>query len=131
LFNQLLLYGAALAATSTHGTVVDLAAESSTADDGDSEATDDRQPGEATTPDDDTAESPPPITGPGRHAQPSNNGAAPRRADGTATPDEAAGEPIAEAAEAERSETGEDEHHDTGANGTTRDHPAGAPDRRR
>ncbi len=45
LFNQLLLYGAALAATSKHGTVVDLAAGAPPAEDGDDSAgTDDRQP---------------------------------------------------------------------------------------
>ena len=50
LFNQLLLYGAALAATSKHGTVVDLAAGAPPADDGDeSEGTDDRQPSDTAT----------------------------------------------------------------------------------
>jgi len=45
LFNQLLLYGAALAATSKHGTVVDLAAAAAPADEGDEiDGTDDRQP---------------------------------------------------------------------------------------
>jgi membrane protein len=47
LFNQLLLYGAALAATSRHGTVVDLAAESPPADDANSEGTDDSKPSDA------------------------------------------------------------------------------------
>lgn len=50
LFNQLLLYGAALAATSTRGEVVDLAAEAPPAGGGDeSEGTDDRPPGDTTT----------------------------------------------------------------------------------
>jgi Predicted membrane protein len=74
LFNQLLLYGAALAATSKHGTVVDLAAGSPPSDDEDSDGTDDRQPGEAATQDARTGGDAAPSIGTARDADRSPNG---------------------------------------------------------
>jgi hypothetical protein len=135
LFNQLLLYGAALAATSKHGTVVDLAAGASPADDGDNtEGTDDGQPSSGTATRDARAESDttPPIgaaqddhrsvNGSGAHAA-AGDAAPDRRTDAASTPGAADGEATAESTDGRPGTAGADRP----AHGW----PADAPDRRR
>ena len=120
LFNQLLLYGAALAATSKHGTVVDLAAGTPPADDGDdSNGTEDRQPNDTTTRDARAESDTTPPIGPARDDDRSMNGSLDHAAAGDAAPDrrtDAASTPAA----ADRDAT-------AGREATT-DSPDGRPD---
>lgn len=141
LFNQLLLYGAALAATSKHGTVVDLAAGASPADDGDNtEGTDDGQPSSGTATRDARAESDttPPI-GTAQDDHRSVNGSGGHAAAGDAARDrrtDAGSTAAAADREATRGREATTESTD-GRAGTARadrpahDWPADAPDRRR
>jgi membrane protein len=123
LFNQLLLYGAALAATSTHGDVVDLAAGPPPADNDESDGTDDHQPSEAAAPDARTDSQTPPAIGAARDDDRSMNGAPDRRTGAGPTP-----------SAAERGTTAESTDDQPGtraADRPARDRPAGAPDHRR
>jgi len=122
LFNQLLLYGAALAATSTHGDVVDLAARPASADDDESDGTDEQQPSDAPAPDAVTESEARAVAAP-REDDRSMNGA----------PDRGTGAGPAPTA-AERDTTTESTDDGPGtraADRPTHDRPAGAPDRRR
>jgi membrane protein len=130
LFNQLLLYGAALAATSTHGDVVDLAAGPPAADDSDeSDGTDDEQSSDASA-SDGRAESDTPPPPAGRADDPSTSGVSGgshRSSDGR---NDAASLPTA----AEREEAAESTDDGSGAaeaDRPSRHRSAGAPDRRR
>jgi membrane protein len=136
LFNQLLLYGAALAATSKHGTVVDLAAESPPADDADSEGTDDSELSDAESKPGDAD----PRAG-DADSKPSDADSKPtdvtiddtgNDASSVAVSGEHGGERVV--SREDKAVSGEDT--DRSANGgparsPTRDHPAGTPDRRR
>ncbi len=132
LFNQLLLYGAAFAATSAHGDVVDLAAGPPPAADGDeSDGTDDREPSDTTAPEARTDSDTPPPIGVARADDRSMNGAAEGASEGVSDrPTGAASMPAA----AEREPT--DESADDGSGAAAADRPtrhrqSGAPDHRR
>jgi membrane protein len=126
LFNQLLLYGAALAATSTHGDVVDLAA-GPPADSDESDGTDHRQPSDTAIrdarADSDTA----PPMGAAREDDRSMNGASDgasdRRTDAASTSTATERETTTESTDDGRGAAGADQ--------ATRDRPADDPDRRR
>ena len=130
LFNQLLLYGAALAATSKHGTVVDLAAGASPADDGDkTEGTDDSQPSDTATRDARAESDTTPPIGAAQDDHRSVNGSGAHAAAGDAAPDrrtDAASAPGAADREAADGRAGT-----AGADRPAHDWPADAPDRRR
>jgi membrane protein len=140
LFNQLLLYGAALAATSKHGTVVDLAAAAAPADDGDeSEGTDDRQPSDTATRDARAESDTTPPIGAARDDDRSMNGSRGHAAPGDAAQDrrtDPASTPAAADREAATEREANAESTDgrpgtAGADRPAHDRPAGARDRRR
>ncbi len=140
LFNQLLLYGAALAATSKHGTVVDLAAGASPADDRDkTEGTDDGQPSDTATRDARAESDTTPPIGAAQDDHRSVNGSGAHAAPGDAAPDRRTGAPSTPAATDREATTGREAPSEstdgrpgsTGADRAPQDRPARAPDRRR
>jgi membrane protein len=127
LFNQLLLYAAALAATSTRGDVVDLAAGPPPAAGDESDGTDDREPSDTSAPEARTDTDEPPPVGMVRADERSMNGASEgasdRRTDAPPMPAAAEREAAAESAD--------DGSGSAAADRPTRHRQSGSPDRRR
>jgi membrane protein len=128
LFNQLLLYGAALAATSTHGDVVDLSAGPPPADDGDeSGGTDDRAPSDIAAREARVDSDKPPPVGMARADDRSMNGASEGASDRRT---DAASMPAAAEREA-ATESADDGSGTAAGDRPTRHRQSGSPDRRR